>query len=288
MAGDTALCCNIYVYLNFSFFFFDCKEGKKKIVFRHERYHHWVLTLGVAPAIISACITGFGGISGKTVETTLWFCFGFNLAEILLRWFAFGFRRFLDLIALPDPPLIQHAVAKWLKEQKLDTDDPSYDNLKWKIMEKQGRHLKAQKKKKKKRSKFDRKEWILINRLEAILFIGALIGIVLSLVFGRYRSVIIFLQVSLMRMFTVLPSIRIVLASLYDIVPKFGWFVVFIAITIFCFARLGTTLFAGKSSIVLPEVYDGGSDANFDDMGNSLMSLFQMLLQNGWTNIMCY
>merc|ERR1712228_437469 len=57
-------------------------------------------------------------------------------------------------------------------------------------------------------------------------------------------------------------------------------------IFMFIWARIGCTLFATKTEIVLDEIYQTAADARFDTLGSSILTLLQLMVGEGWHEIM--
>ncbi|ETO04562.1 hypothetical protein RFI_32836, partial [Reticulomyxa filosa] len=137
-------------------------------IFRRDRFRHLTLLICVVPAFGVATMYGLSGVSVPVMDAVLILCFILNVVEICVRWYAYGFYRFFDLVSsvislyssilfvclcaltlkkkkkkeYPDPPFIEAAVYKWRIIHRLD-DTTIFINLphhdwKWAMQEKGG------------------------------------------------------------------------------------------------------------------------------------------------------
>ncbi|ETO04561.1 hypothetical protein RFI_32835 [Reticulomyxa filosa] len=143
------------------------------------------------------------------------------------------------------------------------------------------------------RSSWDRQSITVMNQLEFALFFLSIIGvlycyILYPIVWGHVNVRVgrMWLEASLLRILTLLLANRNLVLTLYTVVPNFLSLVALAGIFIMIWARIGTTLFSGKSSVVLEEIYQASSQANFDTLSDALLALVQIMLADNWSDIM--
>ena len=55
---------------------------------------------------------------------------------------------------------------------------------------------------------------------------------------------------------------------------------------IFIWSRIGITLFKDKADLIINAIYDASVDATFDTLISSILSLIQLIIGEGWHEVM--
>eukprot|EP00808_Paulinella_micropora_P031573 g58345.t1 len=95
-----------------------------------------------------------------------------------------------------------------------------------------------------------------------------------------YRFV---LTLPVLRLFGLVKRTRELVFTLVSILPRFASVLALLAVVIFIFAVWGTWLFGNKFNRILQ---DNAPAGNFDNISSSLLTLFQMLVGEGWHELM--
>lgn len=85
------------------------------------------------------------------------------------------------------------------------------------------------------------------------------------------------------RVFSLVDRLRRLYFTLLGILPRFADLFSILVTLIFIYGVIGVNLFAGQFTQLLQ---DSAPDVNFDDIRSSLQSLFQMLVGQGWSDLM--
>lgn len=92
---------------------------------------------------------------------------------------------------------------------------------------------------------------------------------------GPYASVLRLVRIfRIFRLFTALPQLQILVGALLKSIPSMGWISVLLLIAMYVYAVLGSFLFGATD----PE--------HFGNLGIALLTLFQIITLEGWTEIM--
>jgi hypothetical protein len=87
----------------------------------------------------------------------------------------------------------------------------------------------------------------------------------------------------LLRIFYIVTSTRRLVFTLLSLVPNFAAIIVVLMVVFFIYAVIGVWILAGRYGEVLQ---DQAPRANFDSVGNGLLTLFQMLVGESWHELM--
>ena len=88
------------------------------------------------------------------------------------------------------------------------------------------------------------------------------------------------------RIFTLLDTIRFISYTLISVVLELYHILLFAALFIIIWARIGVTLFSEKTDVVLPESFDTEVIASFDSLGDGVKSLIQVMIGDSWGDIL--
>lgn len=92
---------------------------------------------------------------------------------------------------------------------------------------------------------------------------------------GPYASVLRLVRIfRIFRLFTALPKLQILVGALLKSIPSMGWISLLLLIAMYVYAVLGSFLFG----VTDPQ--------QFGDLGLALLTLFQIITLEGWTEIM--
>ncbi|ETN98453.1 hypothetical protein RFI_39045 [Reticulomyxa filosa] len=251
-------------------------------IFQQKWRRHVIIIVGIAPALIASCLLQLDGPDITATKGVLITCFIFNAIEIFLRWFAFGFCRFFDVIGFKDHEGVNH---KEVKNTKVNHKEINLQSKSSEVNHTEVNNNDEEQSNVVYWSRMDRKIWNVVNLVEFLLFSGAIVAIIYSCFMGYETLQLTMLVMSLTRIFTILPSSQRIIMPLYSALTKYCSLFALIVIFMFSFMRLGVALFAGKSNLM--EVIDGNDpNINFDTNLNAIRTLTQMSFQNGWSDIM--
>eukprot|EP00484_Ammonia_sp_Unknown_P014808 CAMPEP_0197073368 /NCGR_PEP_ID=MMETSP1384-20130603/210571_1 /TAXON_ID=29189 /ORGANISM="Ammonia sp." /LENGTH=348 /DNA_ID=CAMNT_0042512205 /DNA_START=1 /DNA_END=1047 /DNA_ORIENTATION=- len=189
-----------------------------------------------------------------------------------------------------NPSLVQQAIRNWKVETGFIDDDDDQDNpsnlIKLSYADKEWVSFKLDPTPPK--SDWERKTMSLVHRFEVYTIWTGLIGWIITFVAHKYVSGyrFLFLQIYLLRLFTLIESNQRLIVLIFTIVPHFVNLLAFAFIFIFIWARIGCTIFADKKDIVGEDVYETGANASFDTVGTSVLTLLQLMVGEGWHEIM--
>ena len=131
----------------------------------------------------------------------------------------------------------------------------------------------------------------MMNRFDIIIVIASLAELNSSSssgpsVFSSFRAFRLF---KIFRLFKV-GDLRILIDSILFTLGTIGDYVILLNLFVYVFALLGMSFFAGKIKFNEKDQYDiekGESPrTNFDSLGWSILTIFQVLLGEGWNDIM--
>jgi len=98
-----------------------------------------------------------------------------------------------------------------------------------------------------------------------------------------------FLQFGIfIRIFTLLRSNQQIIYIVFTVFNQFTSLFAILALLIYTFARIGCTLFDRQYFIVIDDIYPIASSiiAGFDSTGNAMLTLLQLMIGEGWHEIM--
>eukprot|EP01083_Nonionella_stella_P235708 828482_1 len=259
-------------------------------VFRRDRNRHYLLIYCIIPSILVALLRGLLNIEVLNVMVHVFFVI--NFIDINLRWYAFGWQRYLSLIPHRAPPRVQQAIYSWMRlkgrgihymrgeEEELQTLELTHAQREWvshNLLPTRPQTL------------WQKRTLSVIHRAELYLIWFSAAGWLLSgtifphLLGGYYYF---FIQLYLFRLFTLVTDNQRLFALIFAILPHTINILAFLFIFMFFYARIGCTLFANKTDYVISAVYSTVSNANFNTLGSSILTLMQLMIGEGWHEIM--
>ena len=274
-------------------------------IFRREYYYVHVFVFLVLPVIALALIKGMQHPMEEQHLDNWIYAFSLaNMAEIHCRMFCIGIYRFWDLLKYPNPKYVVAAIDKYKMEsigKRADfIEDNTFGSLRLTSSQREWatRYLRAARP----YSILEKHTISLINRMEVIVFwvcfgfffMMFLIGSTLNGVseVDRYylnQYILVFPLIAvLMRIFTVLPTNRELLYVVFSVLKKFIYIFYLWALFIYFWARMGCACFGdNQKDIVLDDVYDAadGMIANFNTLGYAILTLIQLMIGEGWHEI---
>ncbi|ETO03639.1 hypothetical protein RFI_33763 [Reticulomyxa filosa] len=239
----------------------------------------FVFWFGVLPALFTVSLYQLAPLQWKTLDAVAIYAFVVNLIEIYVRCYVFGYLRFVDMVNQPDPLLIQVSNQIW-RERIGESDDGfgyihvTADDYQWAAA----------------KNIWDRQRLTWVNRIELWWASVSLIIVVAVLIADSSQHSLLRFWLHmpvLTRVFTLLLVNRTLVLSLYTVIPNFVS-LLGVAIAFVCtWARIGSTLFADKEKIVLPDSYSqkpsGGFFQTFPD---AVLTLLEVMVGQGWSSIM--
>ena len=262
--------------------------------FRRDRNRHYILVYLIIPSVCIALLRGLGNINESVLNVLIHIFFAFNFAEINLRWYVFGKYRYFSLIKYANPSKVQQATHDWIIQRGIKSDynsvdDLAFDNeqiLRLSHGEKQwvSSHLIPVKP----LTLWQKRTLSEIHRAELYLIWWSFIGVIAALLFpnllkGYYY---LFIQWYLLRLFTLVDANQRLIALIFTIIPHTLNILAFLFLFIFFYARIGCTLFGHTTDYVIDDVYSANSNANFNTLGASILTLMQLMIGEGWHEIM--
>eukprot|EP01083_Nonionella_stella_P200895 735311_1 len=257
--------------------------------FRTEHNRLYTLVFILIPSCVISLVRGLSGVNTIFTSVMIGLFFTLNLIDINLRCYAFGLKRYSSLNQYRNPAFVEEAILNWRMMSNLDQEEHqigSQDIVKLTYLEKRwvARELKPTRA----MTKWQKKTMSLVHRFELYVIWFGFVGFSLGFVFPSYFSgyKFLFLQIYLLRLFTLIQSNQKLVVLIFTIVPRFLNLLAFVMIFIFIWARIGCTIFAKQKDIVPSEIFETGANASFDTYGTSILTLLQLMVGEGWHEIM--
>ena len=138
-------------------------------------------------------------------------------------------------------------------------------------------------------SLWDKKQIAIANNIDFFLLFSSFIGFFYCVVNVdtipiKYQRM--WLEISLLRVFTVILTNRTLVFSVVSVIPHFIALLSFAALFLFAWARLGVTCFSDKADVVISAIYDASTEAKFNDLQSSMLALIQVFIGEGWNEIL--
>ena len=272
-------------------------------IFRRYRIHIVILLLSVMPAFTVSLLQNLKGINDNIFDGILILCFIMNFVEIHLRWFAFGYNRYFDLKRFPNPPYVVAAISKYTK-MSVEAAEKSDDDLIIRLSSSQRNWAVHNLRDTRPLSNLDKSTLSLIHRIEfSVIWFTLLSWLILTFGFGGEEEFALadprnydtqgyqryFLQLGiLIRIFTLLRSNQKIIYIVFTVFSAFASLFAFLFLLIYTFARVGCTLFDKEFAIVIDEIYPVAESiiASFDNTGSAMLTLLQLMIGEGWHEIM--
>ena len=260
--------------------------------FRRRKNRYYLLIYVLVPSVCIALLRGLSGLGTEWLNAMVHVFFALHFLDINMRVYAFGRKRYLSLIKYENPPMIQQSIHNWRLDRGIimeNGDDDgdfskvairlSYNSKKW-----CNRYLRAIKP----LSSWDKMTLSTIHRFELYLIYFGLIGMIATFIFPDYLSgyYYLFIQMYLFRLFTLIEANQRLIVLIFTIIPHFLNLLSFLFIFMFIWARIGCSIFATKTEIVFDEIYSTTAEANFNTLGSSMLALLQLMVGEGWHEIM--
>eukprot|EP01084_Bolivina_argentea_P246427 412414_1 len=268
-------------------------------IFRRSEYNTLIFVILIVPAFVISILKGISGINNDTIDGVLLLFFIGSFIEINLRWFTFGFRRFWDLLKYPSPNYIISTTNKYYASQKLAQISDQFGGLNEviRLTSNERRWATSYLKATRPLSTHELAVLTLMHRIELssiyITFTLYVISRSLTKTWKKENATQgyenYFLQVGiLLRTFTLLKANQKLTYSVFTVFPQFVALLIFLGLYIISWARLGCALFGNKTAIVIEDVYEAapGIVANFNNTGYSILCLIQLMVGEGWHEIM--
>ena len=118
------------------------------------------------------------------------------------------------------------------------------------------------------------------NIFDALIVIISLLEISMSSGGGSFSALRAFRLFRIFKLFRV-GDLRILIDSIAFTITTIGNYVVLLVLFIYVYALLGMQFFAGKLNF-----QNGPPRANFDNLTNSCMTIFQVLMADNWNLVM--
>eukprot|EP01083_Nonionella_stella_P014074 39554_1 len=262
-------------------------------LFRRHWYDAFIFVTLVVPVFVVSILRGLNGVDNETLDSVLFFFFTINWLEINLRWYAFGWTRFWDIWRYPNPNYVVSAINKYrTSSAHLDVlQHPIHATIR--LTSNERRWATAYLKETRPLSITEKATLTLMHRIQL-----SSIYVTLALYVACTRRIseqkegyqTYFLQFSvLLRTFTLLKTNQKLTYSVFTVFPQFVALIIFLGLYIYAWARLGCALFGDDATaIVIDDVYAPapGIVANFDTIGYSLLCLVQLMVGEGWHEVM--
>jgi hypothetical protein len=131
------------------------------------------------------------------------------------------------------------------------------------------------------------------NRFDLFIMVGAILGFLFAWsasggdvdfdTVAKQNRFTIVATIPVLRIFSVMPHVKDLFFALILILPQFTDLFVLLILVLLIYGIIGVNLFAGKFT----ELLQGDApDASFDTLRDSLQSLFQILIGEGWDELM--
>ena len=101
----------------------------------------------------------------------------------------------------------------------------------------------------------------------------------------EFKSIRLWLEIPLLRLFTIIANRRLVFIFVTVVWQLSSIIIVSLLIT-YIFACIGFWSFHGKSKLVTSTIYETTTDANFDNLLQSLLALMQIFIGEGWHDVL--
>eukprot|EP01083_Nonionella_stella_P188981 697854_1 len=252
-------------------------------LFRSKNNRLYVLILLIIPSIAVALIRGISTDHNEQPTTHLiGFFFVCNFIDINLRLWAFGRKRYGSLNQYRNPPFVEDAILNYRRHRVNGSNSTKLTHIEkqWTVDKLEPTQA---------MSKSQKQTLSVVHRYEVYLIWCGLIGYLLTFIVEMKAYRFLFLQIYLLRIFSVIESNQKLIVLLFRIVPRFVRLMAFLMVFILVWARIGCTMFARKTENVPPEIRDASITSNvtsFDGYATSFILLLQMMIGKGWHQIM--
>ena len=132
-----------------------------------------------------------------------------------------------------------------------------------------------------------RKKDMVANWFDFLVMTFSILGVFFQgVIIGDYYDVTIFLQLPLLRLFTLIESNLQIGFEIITVANK-SYAVIMVAVLfLFIWSRIGVSLFYEKTDVVLEDIYDYDANITFDSLGQGILTLLQIMIGEAWDEIM--
>jgi len=284
-------------------------------IVRHRLYKTWVLIVLVLTALMICLVKGVStSFSESSLNSALYVLFAANLLEIMFVVFVYGIQRFFDLLKYPNPNYVAAAISKYQANSNSISPGGELDHTEVVRLTSAERtwvlnHLGDVRP----LSVLEKSTQTLMNRMQFVVIWSSLALFVLSRLYfattqdelhfddaDEYRLdqqmnerySVYFIQFGILfRMFFLIPSNQKLIYVIFSVFPQFISLFAFLGLFMYAYARVGCTLFGDqRTTVVQDNVYDAASTikTNFDSLPYSMLALLQLMVGEGWHEIMYY
>ena len=264
--------------------------------FRNDLSRWIVLLFGIFPGLIASFLYDLYGVSSQLLNLILVACYILNVFEILIKIYAFGWKRYFNFYRYPDSPYLEASTMFWRIKHKLNNVHHfiflSKSTMNWVKKNLRCCHP---------LSVWDRKQLTMVFRLDFFIVLVSTCGIlyvhffVNSLAIYSINSINSiesidsirpWLLIILIRIFTLILINRKLIFEIVSVVGDIVSLLALMILYIFIWSRIGITLFKDKADVIIDTIYDASVDATFDTLIESILALIQLIVGEGWHEVM--
>ena len=266
--------------------------------FRQPYMIYITLFFGIAPGLLAAAMNGLFDDNSNTSQTMQLFfdillivSFFFNIIEISFKIYAFGRRRYFKFDYFRDPPYVAYKCIK--------NDCRSYNNsnndFEYVFLSKEDREWAANLESCSKLTIGEKRMLSIVLKFDFVVCFVGLAGLLLEIViyhstFSNWTDFMdrcrVWLQIPLIRVFTVITRVRGFMYAISTVLWQLSSFVALALLITFMFACIGVWAFHDKSRLVIDDIYSTDTNANFDNLEESMIALMQIFIGEGWHDVM--
>ena len=264
-------------------------------VVKNPMYRWCSLLLCIVPMLGASLLYGLSTVDAETLNGFVIFGYIYNLFDVGVKIYAFGGWRYFYYSQYDDPPYVQWCSYEKqkckMKSVPMSLNYLNHDDWKWCKQYLSNNFIDPN------ITSWERRYESMVNWFDFILIIISILGIILSLIFMDGGNEMIYNDIGYLRMWLLLPLLRmfvllknnkIITFELIKVLSNGNTFNIFIfaVLYIFIWARIGMTLFYGKSDIVLEDIYNTDANTGFDSLTKSILLLVQIMIGDSWGDIM--
>ena len=134
---------------------------------------------------------------------------------------------------------------------------------------------------------WSRRRDMVANWFDFLVVFFSCCGVFYYVIIDANREVVtIWLQLPLLRLFTLIESNLEIGFELVTVANKSFAVVIIAVIYLFIWSRIGVALFYGSTDVVLEDIYDSNANVSFNSLLESILTLVQIMIGESWDEIM--